>query len=134
MLLPISAPAWGRTCNLRMCPNQEWNPKPFGLWDNAPTNRETQPGHCRWLFMFIPYSISIKHLIFFKLVISMSSKELFLQVKKNIIPFLLLFRNCVIRLLLLRHIVAIKISSISFCWLPVMKYISLSHQNSYFEI
>ena len=37
-LLPISTPTGDRTCNLSKCPNQELNPQPLGVQDNAPTN------------------------------------------------------------------------------------------------
>ena len=26
-------------------PGQGWNPQPFGVWDDAPTNQDTRPGH-----------------------------------------------------------------------------------------
>ena len=43
--LPLTlSPTRDGTCNLGMCPDQESNPKPFGIWDNAPTNWTTQPG------------------------------------------------------------------------------------------
>ena len=29
------------TCNLGMCSAQEYNPQPFGVWDDAPTNWAT---------------------------------------------------------------------------------------------
>ena len=34
----ICALTWDQTCNPGMCPDQELNPQPFSLWDNAPTN------------------------------------------------------------------------------------------------
>ena len=37
-LPPISTLIGDRISNLGMCPDQEANPQPFGLWDNAPTN------------------------------------------------------------------------------------------------
>ena len=46
------------TRNLGMCPDQESNPQPFGVWDDAPTNLATWPGlilffccSCRHIFL-----------------------------------------------------------------------------------
>ena len=39
--LLISALTRDQTQNLSMFPDQEFNPWPFGLWDNTPTNRAT---------------------------------------------------------------------------------------------
>ena len=43
-LPPIHTPTRNGTRNLGMCPDQEWNPQPFGIWDNAQTSWATQPG------------------------------------------------------------------------------------------
>ena len=43
-LPPIRAPTRDWTWNLGMCPDQESNPQPFGVQDDTPTNRATQPG------------------------------------------------------------------------------------------
>ena len=37
-LSPVHAPTGDRTCNLGVCPDQESNLPPFGVWDDAPTN------------------------------------------------------------------------------------------------
>lgn len=37
-LPPIRAPTRDQSCNLGMCPDQEWRPKPFDVQDNTPTN------------------------------------------------------------------------------------------------
>ena len=39
--LLIHGPTGDQTHNLGMCPDQELNLQPFGLWDDAPTNRAT---------------------------------------------------------------------------------------------
>ena len=44
-LPPICTPTGDQTHNLGMCPDQELKLQPFGVWDNAPTNRATRPGH-----------------------------------------------------------------------------------------
>ena len=36
-------PDWDWICNLCMRSDQESNPQPFGVWDNAPTNWDTWP-------------------------------------------------------------------------------------------
>ena len=41
---PACSPTRDLTCNLGMCPDQESNLQPFGIWDNAPTNWATWPG------------------------------------------------------------------------------------------
>ena len=38
-LPPIYALMGDRTCNPGMCPDQELNTQPFGVWDDAPTNQ-----------------------------------------------------------------------------------------------
>ena len=39
-------PGWGwNPHNLGMCPDEESNLQPFGIWDDAPTNRAMCPGH-----------------------------------------------------------------------------------------
>ena len=42
-LPPIRTPTGDQTCNLSMCLDQESNPQPFSLWDDAPTNWTTPP-------------------------------------------------------------------------------------------
>ena len=37
-LSPIHAPTRDRIHKLGMCPEQESNSQPFGVWDDAPTN------------------------------------------------------------------------------------------------
>ena len=37
-LPPVHTPTRDRTHSLGMCPDQESNPQPFGVWENAPTN------------------------------------------------------------------------------------------------
>ena len=37
-LPPTYAPTGDQTCNLGLCPGQESNSPPFGVWDDAPTN------------------------------------------------------------------------------------------------
>ena len=37
-LSPMCTPTRDRTHNLGMCPDQESNSQPFGVWDNAPKN------------------------------------------------------------------------------------------------
>ena len=34
----MRAPTWDWTCNPGVCPDQELNPQPFGLWNDAQTN------------------------------------------------------------------------------------------------
>lgn len=33
-------PDLGSSLKLGMCPNQKWNPQPFGLWDDPPTDQD----------------------------------------------------------------------------------------------
>ena len=40
----VRTPAGDGTRNLGVCPDQEFNPRPFGLWDDAPTNWATLTG------------------------------------------------------------------------------------------
>ena len=37
-LPPVHAPTGNQTCNLGLCPDQRWNPQPFGVQDHTPTN------------------------------------------------------------------------------------------------
>ena len=48
-------PDQAQTHNLSMCPDQESNPWPFGLWDDAPTNWATL---ARAIFLFLKRSVS----------------------------------------------------------------------------
>ena len=43
-LPPVHALTRDWTQNLGMCPDWELNLQPFGVWDEALTNRATQPG------------------------------------------------------------------------------------------
>ena len=44
-LLPICSSTGVWTLNLRMCPELESNPQPFGVWDDVPITCATGPGH-----------------------------------------------------------------------------------------
>ena len=46
----ISGPTRDGTQNLGVCPDQESNLQPFGIWDTAPTNWAARPGQHFWLF------------------------------------------------------------------------------------
>ena len=76
-LLPYShtCPNWDGTCNLGMCPDQGWNPQPFGVWDDAPTNCTTWPGllcYCNG-DNFFPHFVYIYYLLLFHLIKFVSS-------------------------------------------------------------
>ena len=43
-LPPVRALPGDQTCSLGLCPNQELNPQPFGVWGAAPTNGAAWPG------------------------------------------------------------------------------------------
>ena len=40
----IYTPTWDQTCHLAMCPDQESNLQPFGIWNDTSTSWATQPG------------------------------------------------------------------------------------------
>ena len=42
-LPPVYTLTRDRTHNLGVCPDQELNPQPFGVWEDAPTNWATWP-------------------------------------------------------------------------------------------
>ena len=43
-LLSIYTPTRDQTCNPDVCPDQELNPQPLGVWDHTPTNCAIKPG------------------------------------------------------------------------------------------
>ena len=51
---PVHTPTRDRTCSPGRSPNWRWNPPPFGVWDNTPTN--WAPGQGK------PKILSVEHL------------------------------------------------------------------------